>query len=218
MKKGFFTSFLALMAAMTLSAQSFTGDIIVNRNGQTNTATVTVTVTQQADGLNTLVLQVPLFGTMTMTDVPAATTGGITTYSAVRDVATNFGAMRTTLFARTVDGIDCLAVAISRCGIRHSRQCTRIYQYMQFRRVCRRRGKRKREKRRHQRKQSARKTRFQNRTGTFDIFHCHPLNASFYSWRYSTVSGKHHQCLEPSFDDILTKRGRDRNIRKYRQG
>ena len=112
MKKGFFTSFLALMAAMTLSAQSFTGDIIVNRNGQTNTATVTVTVTQQADGLNTLVLQVPLFGTMTMTDVPAATTGGITTYSAVRDVATNFGAMRTTLFARTVDGMMAADVAI----------------------------------------------------------------------------------------------------------
>ena len=112
MKKGFFTSFLALMAAMTLSAQSFTGDIIVNRNGQTNTATVTVTVTQQADGMNTLVLQVPLFGTMTMTDVPAATTGGITTYSAVRDVATNFGAMRTTLFARTVDGMMTADVAI----------------------------------------------------------------------------------------------------------
>ena len=57
-------------------------------------------------------LQVPLFGTMTMTDVPAASQNGITVYSAERNVSTGLGVMRTILFARTVDGMMAANVAI----------------------------------------------------------------------------------------------------------
>ena len=49
---------------------------------------------------------------MVMTDVPAATSGDITIYSAERDVNTNFGVMRTTLFARTTGGLMAANVAI----------------------------------------------------------------------------------------------------------
>ncbi len=112
MKKSILTLVLALTAVLALNAESFTGNIVVNRNGQTYNSVVTVTATQQADGLNTLVLQVPLFGTMTMTDVPSSYRRGVTVYSAVRDVATNFGMMRTTVFARTYDGMMAANVAI----------------------------------------------------------------------------------------------------------
>lgn len=112
MKKFILTICLAVTAVLALQAESFTGNIVVIRNGQTNNAVVTVTVTEQANGLNTLVLQVPVFGTMTMTDVPAAYKRGVTVYSAERDVATNFGNMRTILFARTVDGMMAADVAI----------------------------------------------------------------------------------------------------------
>lgn len=112
MKKTFFTFCLAAAAALSLNAESYTGNIVVNRNGQTYNSDVTVTVTQEANGLNTLELQVPLFGTMIMNDVHATTVNGITVYSAERDVTTNFGTMHTTLFARTVDGMMAADVAI----------------------------------------------------------------------------------------------------------
>ena len=112
MKKTFFTFCLAAAAALSLNAESYTGNIVVNRNGQTYNSDVTVTVTQEANGLNTLELQVPLFGTMIMNDVHATTVNGVTVYSAERDVTTNFGTMHTTLFARTVDGMMAADVAI----------------------------------------------------------------------------------------------------------
>lgn len=112
MKKLFLTICLAVTAVLALQAESFTGNIVVNRNGQTNNANVTVTVTQQTNGLYTLVLQVPTFGTMTMTDVHSAYRRGFTVYSAEREVATNFGTMRTILFARTIDGMMTADVAI----------------------------------------------------------------------------------------------------------
>ncbi len=112
MKKTFLSICLAAAAALSLNAESYTGNIVVNRNGQTYNSDVTVTVTQEANGLNTLELQVPLFGTMIMNDVHATTVNGVTVYSAERDVTTNFGTMHTTLFARTVDGMMAADVAI----------------------------------------------------------------------------------------------------------
>lgn len=115
MKKTFLSICLAAAAALSLNAESYTGNIVVNRNGQTYNSNVTVTVTQEANGLNTLELQVPLFGTMItmiMNDVHATTVNGVTVYSAERDVTTNFGTMHTTLFARTVDGMMAADVAI----------------------------------------------------------------------------------------------------------
>ncbi len=112
MKKSILSICLAATAALALNATDYQGNIVVNRNGQTYNSEVTVKVTEQGNGLNTLVLQVPLFGTMTMQDVPASTQNGITVYSAERDVQTTFGMMRTTLFARTVDGMMAANVAI----------------------------------------------------------------------------------------------------------
>ena len=112
MKKLFLTICLAVTAVLALQAESYTGNIVVNRNGQTNTAVATVTVTQQSDGLNTLVLQVPGFGTMTMNDVPSAYKRGVTVYSAERDVDTNLGTMRTIVFARTIDDMMAANVAL----------------------------------------------------------------------------------------------------------
>ncbi len=112
MKKAFFTFCLALTAVLALNAESFSGNIVLVRNGQTYNQNVTVTVTAQTDGLYTMELQVPLFGTMRMYDVHADETDGITVYSAERDVNTNFGIMRTTVFARTVDGMMAANVAI----------------------------------------------------------------------------------------------------------
>ncbi|MBQ9556084.1 MAG: PCMD domain-containing protein [Muribaculaceae bacterium] len=112
MKKSFLSICLAATAALALNATDYQGNIVVNRNGQTYNSNVTVKVTEQGNGLNTLVLQVPLFGTMTMQDVPASTQNGITVYSAERDVQTTFGMMRTTVFARTVDGMMAANVAI----------------------------------------------------------------------------------------------------------
>lgn len=112
MKKIILTICLAVTAVLALQAETYSGEIIVNRNGQIYTQNVTVTVTPESNGMNTLVLQVPIFGTMTMYNVPAATSDGITTYSAVRSVSTNFGNMVTTLFARVTDGIMAADVAI----------------------------------------------------------------------------------------------------------
>lgn len=112
MKKFILTICLAVTAVLALQAETFTGNIVVIRNGQNNNAVATVTVTEQTDGLNTLKLQVPGFGTMTMNDVPAAYKRGVTVYSAERDVDTNFGTMRTILFARTIDGMMAADVAI----------------------------------------------------------------------------------------------------------
>ena len=105
MKKAFISIILALAAVAGLHAESFTGNIVVTRNGMTFNREVTVTVTPNENGLYTLNLSVPVFGTMVMSDVPAAMTGGVTVYSADRDVATSLGTMRTILFARTVNGM-----------------------------------------------------------------------------------------------------------------
>ena len=112
MKKFFLTICLAATAVLALQAESYTGNIVVNRYGQTNNAVATVTVTQQSDGLYTLELQVPGFGTMTMYDVTSAYKRGVTVYSAERDVATNQGTMRTIVFARTIDGMMAADVAL----------------------------------------------------------------------------------------------------------
>ena len=105
MNKTFLSICLAMMAVMDLHAENYTGTIVVNALGQTRTQTVTVTVTPTDNGLNTLALDVPVFGTMTMSDVAAATTGDVTVYSAERQVSTKLGTMRTVLFARTVGGM-----------------------------------------------------------------------------------------------------------------
>lgn len=112
MKNFISTLCLALTAVLALNAQSYSGNIVLVRNGQTYNQNVTVTVSQGDNGLYNFDLQVPLFGTMKMNDVPANETNGITVYSAVRDVATNFGNMRTTLFARVTNGMMAADVAI----------------------------------------------------------------------------------------------------------
>lgn len=112
MKNFISTLCLALTAVLALNAQSYSGNIVLVRNGQTYNQNVTVTVSQGDNGLYNFVLQVPVFGTMKMFDVPANETNGITVYSAVRDVATNFGDMRTTLFARVTNGMMAADVAI----------------------------------------------------------------------------------------------------------
>ena len=112
MKNFISTLCLALTAVLALNAQSYSGNIVLVRNGQTYNQNVTVTVSQGDNGLYNFDLQVPLFGTMKMYDVPANETNGITVYSAVRDVATNFGNMRTTLFARVTNGMMAADVAI----------------------------------------------------------------------------------------------------------
>ena len=106
---------LAMTAVLALNATDYTGLIEVTRNGQTNTETVTVTVNEQDNGLNTLILRVTFMNipmTLNMTDVPASTVNGITVYSAERNVSTYFGSMRTVLFARVTDGMMAANVAI----------------------------------------------------------------------------------------------------------
>lgn len=90
----------ALLSAATLHAATVTGPITVTRNGSTNTTTATVDVAQNDNGLYTLKLTVPLFGTMVMSDVPAVTAGGITVFTCERNVSTVLGTMRTVLMAR----------------------------------------------------------------------------------------------------------------------
>lgn len=110
MKKTILTFCLAMMAVLALNAESYSGNIVVNRGGQVYNSQVTVTVTLGENGLNTLDLDVPIFGRMTMTNVPSATVDGITVYSADQKVSTNLdfmtgGPLRTILFARTVNGM-----------------------------------------------------------------------------------------------------------------
>lgn len=109
MKKAIFTFCMAVMATLALNAtESYTGPITVSVGSVTQTAEVTVTVIEQGNGLYELDLEVPVFnfGTMKMYDVPAATSGDITVYSAERYVATAiYGNLRTVLVARTVDGM-----------------------------------------------------------------------------------------------------------------
>ena len=113
MKKTIFTLLLALTAVSALHAESFTGNIVVTRNGQNYDSNVTFTVTQGDNGLNTIVMQqVPLFGTLTINNVTDATVNGVTVYSAERNVATSMGNMNTVLFARTVNGMMAANVTI----------------------------------------------------------------------------------------------------------
>ena len=100
------------MALMAIHAETYTGNIVVKTYGMTNNSNVTVTVTQTDNGTYYFELIVPRFGTMKMYDVPAGTENGVTVYNAVRDVETNYGTMRTTLFARTVDGMMAANVSI----------------------------------------------------------------------------------------------------------
>ena len=120
MKKTIIALLTALTATMAHYAQSYTGPILVTRNGQTNSATATVTVVPQSDGLNKLVLEVPFMGTnmtLNMQDVPSATTGDITVYSAERNVSTMLGTMYTIVFARTTDGMMTADVNIPSYGV-----------------------------------------------------------------------------------------------------
>ena len=111
--KRLFLSFIAtLFAVMAVNAESFSGNIVITRNGQSYNQPVTVTVTKDNKGLNTFVLNMAMFGSITMYDVPSTTTGDLTVYSAERDVDTFLGTMRTTLFARTINGMMAADVAI----------------------------------------------------------------------------------------------------------
>ena len=105
MKKSIISICLAMIAVLAVNAESYTGNIVVTRYGVNTQRVVTVTVTPNENGLFTLNLEVPVFGTMVMNDVPASTTSGVTVYSAERNVGTTFGTMRTILFARTVNGM-----------------------------------------------------------------------------------------------------------------
>ena len=60
MKKLLITICLAVTAVLALQAETYSGNIVVNRNGQINNAIATVTVTEQNDGLHTLVLKSPV--------------------------------------------------------------------------------------------------------------------------------------------------------------
>ena len=99
-KKTFATLCAALFSAVALQAVTFTGPITVTAYGSTNTTTVTVQADQNANGLYTFQLSVPMFGTMVMNDVPAVTVGSITTFTCERNVGTTLGTMRTVLTAR----------------------------------------------------------------------------------------------------------------------
>ena len=105
MKKFFLMISMVLMAALALNAVEYSGTIVVKMNSITRTADVTVTVIEQENGLYELDLDAPIVGLMKMYDVPAASAGDITTYSAVRDVNTNLGVMNTNLMARTTNGM-----------------------------------------------------------------------------------------------------------------
>ncbi len=121
MKKSIFTFCLAVMAVVALHAESYSGNIVVNYDGQVYNADVTVTVTPEADGLNTFSLEVPILGTLVMNDVHCDTQGGVTVYSAQRDVDVVYNSstivMNTILFARTVDGMMAANVSIPAYGI-----------------------------------------------------------------------------------------------------
>ena len=125
MKKFLFSFCLALTAVLALNAEDYTGTIYVTRNGQTNSENVTVNVNEQSNGLYTLVLHAPFTYlnyttnlTLTMTDVPSATTDGITTFSAERNVNTGtFGNMYTIVFARVTDGMMAANVSIPAYGV-----------------------------------------------------------------------------------------------------
>ena len=108
---------MALMACMAINAVEYTGPIVVKMGNITRTADVTVTVIEQENGLYELDLDAPIVGLMKMYDVPAATAGDITTYSALRNVSTSLGEMVTNLFARTVDGMMTADVTIPARGI-----------------------------------------------------------------------------------------------------
>ena len=112
MKKLVLTICLAVTAVLALQAETFSGNIVVNRNGVIYDSEATVTVEQGDNGLYNFTLQVPIFGTMNMYDVHAASAGNIAVYSAERDVATSQGTMSTILFARTIDGMMAANVAI----------------------------------------------------------------------------------------------------------
>ena len=112
MKKLVLTICLAVTAVLALQAETFSGNIVVNRNGVIYDSEATVTVEQGENGLYNFTLQVPIFGTMNMYDVHAASAGNIAVYSAERDVATSQGTMSTILFARTIDGMMAANVAI----------------------------------------------------------------------------------------------------------
>ena len=105
MKKLVLTFCLAVTAVLALHAETFSGNIVVNRNGVIYDSEATVTVEQGSNGLYNFTLEVPIFGTMNMNDVQVATAGDIAVYSAERDVSTGLGTMRTIMFCRVVDGM-----------------------------------------------------------------------------------------------------------------
>ena len=117
MKRNFLTICLALIAFVSIKAESFTGDIVVTFNGEDYQTVVTVNITPNDNGLYDMELIVPDMLTVNMYDVPAAQNGDVTVYSAVRDVETPYGAMRTTLFARSVDGMAAANLAIEQYGV-----------------------------------------------------------------------------------------------------
>lgn len=122
MKKTFFALFMALMTTLSINAEDYTGTIYVTRNGQTNSQTTTVTVSQQDNDLTTLMMHVVFMNQnleLKMTDVPSDTSNGITTFSAERTVATGtyFGSMYTIVFARVTDGMMAANVSIPAYGV-----------------------------------------------------------------------------------------------------
>ena len=120
MKKSIFAFFVAMTAVLALNAESYTGTIYVTRNGETQSETVTVTTTEQSNGLNNFNLQVTFMGmnmSLNMVDVPSATTGDITVYSSEQDVTTYLGKMYTILFARVTNGMMAANVDIPAYGV-----------------------------------------------------------------------------------------------------
>ena len=101
-RKNFVSLCAALFSAVALQAATVTGPVVVTRNGTANTSTATVQVTQNNNGLYTLKLTVPLFGSMVMNDVPSTTVGGVTVFTCERNVSTVLGTMRTVLLARMI--------------------------------------------------------------------------------------------------------------------
>ena len=103
--KRLFLTFCLAVTVLASNAKTFSGNIIMTRNGQTSNADVTMTMNSNGNGQSSFVLQVNPFGIVRINDVPAATAGNITVYSADRDAITDSGNMRATIFARVTDGM-----------------------------------------------------------------------------------------------------------------
>jgi len=118
MKKSVISMCMALLTAMSMNAESFTGTLSVNANGTVNNSTTTINVTENGNGLYTISLEAPEYGTLTLTDVKATTANGITVYSADRTVNTSMGNTDITLLARSTNGMMTADLVMPSCTMR----------------------------------------------------------------------------------------------------